>query len=118
GHIARPTTKSTAPFSRWSISMERRKAMKPKQVTRRKMSRRVNRKHRAKRGGQNRDGAVRRNRKSIRAATKMTRGTPGTVRKNGAPIRSRRVPAFRNRTTEMEAAIQRLVDRYDLSPLA
>src|SRR6266496_2816101 len=86
-----------APFSRWSISMERRKAMKQKQPARRKMSRRVNKKHRAKRDGQNRDGAVRRNRKSIRAATKMAKGTPGTVRKNGAPFRSRRVPAFRNR---------------------
>src|SRR6266705_2945952 len=98
--------------------MERKEAMKPKQVTRRKMSRRVNRKHRAKRGGQNRDGAVRRNRNSIRAATKMTNGTPGTVRKNGAPVRSRRAPAFRNPKTELEAAIQRFVDLYDFAPIA
>ena len=81
------------------------------------MSRRVNKKHRAKRDGQNRDGAVRRNRKSIRA-TKMTNGTPGTVRKNGAPIRSRRAPAFRNPKTELEAAIQRFVDLYDFAPIA
>src|SRR5881397_240719 len=107
-----------APFSRWSISMERRKAMKPKQAARRKMSRRVNKEHRAKRDGQNRDGAVRRNRKSIRAATKMTNGTPGTVRKNGAPIRSRRAPAFRNPKTELEAAIQRFIDLYDFAPIA
>ena len=82
------------------------------------MSRRVNKKHRAKRDGQNRDGAVRRNRKSIRAATKMTKGTPGTVRKNGAPVRSRGVPAFRNPKTELEAAIQRFVDLYDFAPIA
>jgi len=82
------------------------------------MSRRVNKKHRAKRDGQNRDGAVRRNRKSIRAATKMTNGTLGTVRKNGAPIRSRRGPAFRNPKTELEAAIQRFVDLYDFAPIA
>src|SRR5438034_4521727 len=100
------------------MSTERRKAMKPKQAARRKMSRRVNKKHRAKRGGQNRDGAVRRNRKSIRAATKMTKATPGTVRKNGAPIRSRRVPAFRNPKTELEAAIQRFVDLYAFAPIA
>src|SRR5438105_7040294 len=98
--------------------MERRKAMKPKQVTRRKMSRRVNRQHRPKRGGQNRDGAVRRNRKSIRAATKMTKGTLGRIRKNGAPIHSRRAPAFRNPKTELEAAIQRFVDLYDFAPIA
>ena len=82
------------------------------------MSRRVNKKHRAKRDGQNRDGAVRRNRKSIRAATKMTKGMLGTVRKNGAPIRSRRAPAFRNPKTELEAAIQRFVDLYDFAPIA
>src|SRR5437867_8814769 len=82
------------------------------------MSRPVNKKHRAKRDGQNRDGAVRRNRKSIRAATKMTKGTPGTVRKNGAPVRTRRVPAFRNPKTELEAAIQRFVDLYDFAPIA
>ena len=82
------------------------------------MSRRVNKKHRAKRDGQNRDGAVRRNHKSIRTATKMTKGTPGTVRKNGAPVRSRRVPAFRNPKTELEAAIQRFVDLYDFAPIA
>src|SRR5438270_2746962 len=98
--------------------MERRKAMKLKQAARRKMSRRVNKKHRAKRDGQNRDGAVRRNPKSIRAATKMTNGTPGTVRKNGAPIRSRRAPAFRNPKTELEAAIQRFVDLYDFATIA
>src|SRR6266516_6719420 len=100
------------------MSTERRKVMKLKQAARRKMSRRVNKKHRAKRDGQNRDGAVRRNRKSIRAATKMTKGTPGTVRKNGAPVRSRRVPAFRNPKTELEAAIQRFVDLYDFAPIA
>src|SRR5438094_5606896 len=107
-----------APFSRWSISMERKKAMTLKQAARRKMSHRVNKKHRAKRDGQNRDGAVRRNRKSIRAATKMTNGTPGTVRKNGAPVRSRGVPAFRNPKTELEAAIQRFIDLYDFAPIA
>ncbi len=48
----------------------------------------------------------------------MTKGTPGTVRKNGAPIRSRRVPAFRNPKTELEAAIQRFVDLYDFAPIA
>src|SRR5207253_513379 len=79
---------------------------------------RVNKKHRAKRDGQNRDGAVRRNRKSIRAATKMTKGTPGTVRKNGAPVRSRGVPAFRNPKIELEAAIQRFIDLYDFAPIA
>src|SRR5438094_2785870 len=100
------------------MSTERRKAMKPKQSARRKMSRRVNKKHRAKRDGQNQDGAVRRNRKSIRAPTKMTRGTPGTVRKNGAPVRSRGVPAFRNPKTELEAAIQRFIDLYDFAPIA
>src|SRR5947208_3326091 len=98
--------------------MEREKAMTLKQAARRKMSHRVNKKHRAKRDGQNRDCAVRRNRKSIRAATKMTKGTPGTVRKNGAPIRSRRVPAFRNPKTELEAAIQRFIDLYDFAPIA
>src|SRR5216117_3155048 len=98
--------------------MERRKAMKLKQAARRKMSCRVNKKHRAKRDGQNRDGAVRRNRKSIRAATKMTNGTPGTVRKNGAPVRSRRAPAFRYPKTELEIAIQRYVDLYDFAPIA
>ena len=82
------------------------------------MSRRVNKAHRAKRDGQDRDGAVRRNRKSIRAATKMMKGTPGTVRKNGAPIRSSRAPAFRNPKTELEAAIQRFVDLYDFAPIA
>src|SRR5437870_10948156 len=92
--------------------------MKLKQAARRKMSRRVNKKHRAKRDGQNRDGAVRRNRKSIRAATKMTKGTPGTVRKNGAPVRSRGVPAFRNPKIELEAAIQRFIDLYDFAPIA
>src|SRR6266699_4940936 len=100
------------------MSMERRKVMKQKQAARRKMSRRVNKKHRAKRDGQNRDGAVRRNRKSIRAATKMTNGTPATVRKNGAPVRSRRVPAFRNPKSELEAAIQRFFDLYDFAPIA
>src|SRR5437763_7971632 len=98
--------------------MERRKAMKLKQAARRKMSRRVNKKHRAKRDGQNRDGAVLRNHKSIRAATKMTKGTPGRIRKNVAPIRSRRAPAFRNPKTELEAAIQRFVDLYDFAPIA
>ena len=82
------------------------------------MSHRVNKKHRAKRDGQNRDGAVRRNRKSIRAATKMTKGTLGRIRKNGAPVRSRRAPAFRNPKTELEAAIQRFVDLYDFAPIA
>ncbi len=48
----------------------------------------------------------------------MTKGTPGTVRKNGAPIRSRRVPAFRNPKTELEAAIQRFIDLYDFAPIA
>src|SRR5437879_9567848 len=100
------------------MSTERRKVMKQKQAARRKMSRRVNKKHRAKRDGQNRDGAVRRNRKAIRTATKMTNGTPATVRKNGAPVRSRRVPAFRNPKTELEAAIQRFVDLYDFAPIA
>src|SRR6266496_3667016 len=100
------------------MSTERRKVMKLKQATRRKTSHRVNKKHRAKRDGQNRDGAVRRNRKSIRAATKMTNGTLGTVRNNGAPIRSRRAPAFRNPKTELEAAIQRFVDLYDFAPIA
>src|SRR5437762_1407646 len=98
--------------------MERRKPMKLKQAARRKMSPRVNKKHRVKRDGQNRDGAVRRNHKSIRTATKMTKGTPGTVRKNGAPVRSRRVPAFRHPKTELEAAIQRFVDLYDFAPIA
>src|SRR5437867_7118120 len=98
--------------------MERRKVMKQKQAARRKVSRRVNKKHRAKRDGQNRDGAVRRNRKSIRAATKMTNGTLGTVRKNGAPIRSRRARALRNPKTELEAATQRFVDLYDFAPIA
>src|SRR6266478_5396882 len=82
------------------------------------MSRRVNKKRRAKRDGQNRDGAVRRNRKSIRAATKMTNGMLGTVRRNGAPIRSRRAPAVRNPKTELEAATQRFVDLYDFAPIA
>ena len=48
----------------------------------------------------------------------MTKGTPGTVRKNGAPVRSRRVPAFRNPKTELEAAIQRFIDLYDFAPIA
>jgi len=48
----------------------------------------------------------------------MAKGTPGTVRKNGAPFRSRRVPAFRNPKTELEAAIQRFVDLYDFAPIA
>ena len=48
----------------------------------------------------------------------MTNGTLGTVRKNGAPIRSRRAPAFRNPKTELEAAIQRFVDLYDFAPIA
>ncbi|PYL51175.1 MAG: hypothetical protein DMF33_11205 [Verrucomicrobia bacterium] len=48
----------------------------------------------------------------------MTKGTPGTVRKNGAPVRSRGVPAFRNPKIELEAAIQRFIDLYDFAPIA
>src|SRR5437762_14180284 len=42
----------------------------------------------------------------------------GTVTNNGAPIRSRRAPAFRNPKTELEAAIQRFIDLYDFAPIA
>src|SRR5204863_6062805 len=63
-------------------------------------------------------GAVRRNRKSIRAATKMTKGTLGRIRKNGASIRSRRATAFRNPKTELEAASRRFANLYDSAAIA
>src|SRR5213592_4678886 len=82
------------------------------------MSHRGNKKRRAKRDRQSRAAPVRRNRKTIRGVTKMPKATLRAVRKNGAPIRSRRVPAFRNPKTELEAAIQRFIDLYDFAPIA
>src|SRR5438874_12747489 len=98
--------------------MERKEAMKLKQAARRKMSHRVNKKHRAKRDGQNRDSAVRRNRKSIRAATKLTKGTVGRIRKNGAPFFCRRSHACGNPKAEVEAAIYGFVDYSAFPPIA
>ncbi len=83
-----------------------------------KMSRRVNKKLGAKRDDKSRGAPVRRTRKSIRAATKIAKVTSRTVSKNGAPLHSRRAPAFRNPKTELEAAIQRFVDLYDFAPIA
>jgi PAS domain S-box-containing protein len=40
------------------------------------------------------------------------------IRKNGAPIHSKRAPGIRNPKTELEAAIQRFVDLYDFAPIA
>ncbi len=95
-----------------------------------KMSPRGNKKHPAKPGRQSRAADGRRNRESIRAATKMAKGTAPALRKfsasdaeravskNGAPIHSKRAPAFRYPKSELEAAIQRFVDLYDFAPIA
>src|SRR5438477_5497594 len=99
--------------------MEQRKAMKPKNATGQKMSFRVNRKHRAKRGRPSRAVPLRRNSESIRAATKMAKGTSTALRKFSASNGdSWRAPGLRNPTTELEAAIQRFVDLYDFAPIA
>src|SRR5437764_1702881 len=81
------------------------------------MSHRGNKKRRAKRDRQSRAAPVRRNRKTIRGVTKMPKATLRTVIKNGAPVRSKRAPTFRNPKTELEAAIQRFVDLYDFAPI-
>ena len=95
-----------------------------------KMSRRVNKKQRARRDRKSRAAPLRRRRKSIRTATKRTKGTYSAlrkfsagdaeraIRKNGAPIHSNRAPGIRNPKTELEAAIQRFVDLYDFAPIA
>ncbi|PYJ78556.1 MAG: hypothetical protein DME69_08145 [Verrucomicrobia bacterium] len=82
------------------------------------MSHRGNKKRRAKRDRQSRAAPVRRNRKTIRGVTKMPKATLRAVSKNGAPVRSKRAPTFRNPKTELEAAIQRFVDLYDFAPIA
>ncbi|PYJ18152.1 MAG: hypothetical protein DME96_03460 [Verrucomicrobia bacterium] len=82
------------------------------------MSHRGNKKRRAKRDRQSRAAPVRRNRKTIRGVTKMPKATLRAVIKNGAPVRSKRAPTFRNPKTELEAAIQRFVDLYDFAPIA
>ena len=92
--------------------------MKPKNATGQKMSFRVNRKHRAKRGRPSRAVPLRRNSESIRAATKMAKGTSPALRKFSASNGdSRRAPGIRNPKTELEAAIQRFVDLYDFAPI-
>jgi len=48
----------------------------------------------------------------------MPKATLRAVSKNGAPVRSKRAPTFRNPKTELEAAIQRFVDLYDFAPIA
>ncbi len=48
----------------------------------------------------------------------MPKATLRAVIKNGAPVRSKRAPTFRNTKTELEAAIQRFVDLYDFAPIA
>ena len=48
----------------------------------------------------------------------MPKATLRAVIKNGAPVRSKRAPTFRNPKTELEAAIQRFVDLYDFAPIA
>src|SRR6266550_2271730 len=95
-----------------------------------KMSRRVNKKHQARRDRKSRAAPLRRRRKLIRTATKRTKGTYSAlrkfsagdaeraIRKNGAPIHSNRAPGIRNPKTELEAAIQRFVDLYDFAPIA
>jgi PAS domain S-box-containing protein len=80
------------------------------------MSHRVNKKHPAKHYSRSRVAAV--PRKSIRGPTRPAKATPAAESKNGAPIRSRRAPAFRIPKTELEAAIQRFVDLYDFAPVA
>src|SRR5205823_1254630 len=85
---------------------------------RQKMSHSGNKKRRAKRDRQSRAAPVRRNRKTIRGVTKMPKATLRAVIKNGAPVRSKRAPTFRNPKTELEAAIQRFVDLYDFAPIA
>src|SRR5947199_4057458 len=82
------------------------------------MSHRGNKKRRAKRDRQSRAAPVRRNRKTIRGVTKMPKATLRAVIKNGAPVRPKRAPTFRNPKTELEAAIQRFVDLYDFAPIA
>src|SRR5213592_1691453 len=82
------------------------------------MSHRGNKKRRAKRDRQSRAAPVRRNRKTIRGVTKMPKATLRAVIKNGAPVRSKRAPTFRNPKTELEAATQRFVDLYDFAPIA
>src|SRR6266403_2330497 len=94
------------------------------------MSRRVNKKHQARRDRKSRAAPLRRRRKLIRTATKRTKGTYSAlrkfsagdaeraIRKNGAPIHSNRAPWIRNPKTELEAAIQRFVDLYDFAPIA
>src|SRR3989441_1421604 len=82
------------------------------------MSHRGNKKRRAKRDRQSRAAPVRRNRKTIRGVTKMPKATLRAVSKNGAPVRSKRAPTFRNPKTELEAAIQRFIDLYDFAPIA
>src|SRR6266403_4608919 len=94
------------------------------------MSRRVNKKHQARRDRKSRAAPLRRRRKLIRTATKRTKGTYSAlrkfsagdaeraIRKNGAPIHSNRAPGIRNPKTELEAAIQRFVDLYDFAPIA
>src|SRR5438552_5963512 len=98
--------------------MERRNAIRQKHSTGQKMSHRGNKKRRAKRDRQSRAAPVRRNRKTIRGVTKMPKATLRAVSKNGAPVRSKRAPTFRNPKTELEAAIQRFVDLYDFAPIA
>src|SRR5882762_10957583 len=96
--------------------MGRRKTRGPKDGTGRTMSHRVNKKHPAKHYSRSRVAAV--PRKSIRGPTRPAKATPAAESKNGAPIRSRRAPAFRIPKTELEAAIQRFVDLYDFAPVA
>jgi PAS domain S-box-containing protein len=92
--------------------------MHAKERTGQKMSRRLNKKHPVRRGRRSRVAAVQGNRKSIQAPTKLAKQTSLMVNKNGAPLRSKRAPAFRYPKTELEAAIQRFVDLYDFAPIA
>jgi len=78
------------------------------------MSRRVNKKRRAKRLRERRIAAVPRCRRS----TKVSKKTFQMGSKNGAPARIRRAQALGTPKTELEAAVQRFVDLYDFAPIA
>jgi len=92
------------------------------------MSRRLNKRKQPKRDHKSKAAPVKR--KAIRAPTKLAKGTSRVLRKfsagdgeravskNGAPIRSKRAPAFQYPRTELEGAIQRFVDLYDFAPIA
>jgi PAS domain S-box-containing protein len=92
--------------------------MKSKQPTERKTSHRANNKRQVRRDRQSRVAAVRYSREPIRAATKMAKGTPQAISKNGTPVRSPHALVLRNPKSELEAAIARFVELYDFAPIA